>query len=79
MTNSAAVCLALILNLIAVAAATSSIDSDFSVIGNPALLKRLPNGAVQMQLTNNSGSAGTTPLIPSSHSIRLVLAAAANL
>ena len=62
MTNSLAILrLTLLFSLIAVATAASSIDSEFSVIGNPALLKRLPNGAVRMQLTNDSGSAGTTP------------------
>ena len=64
MTTSLAIRLALLLGLIAVAAAIntiSTIDSEFSVIGNPALLKRLPNGAAQMLLTNNSGSSGMTP------------------
>ena len=61
MTHSLAIRLTLFFSLIAVATATSDIDSEFSVIGNPALLKRLPNGAVRMLLTNDSGSAGTTP------------------
>ena len=62
MVSSSATRLTLLFTLITLATAIPNFDSIFSVNGNPSHFKYMSNGAVQLSLTNNSGSAGTDPL-----------------